>query len=322
MRSFFIFLLVYLLSSSTACTRERYLDAPAPSGNRVPPPSASVPQTQVQEIPRYDAKLPDRGGYAKSKNKTLDGMILPDSDGKQLTGVGGADEGRIGADFQRQYQKAGSPRIAVFLNRSLSAEVRQWRTSSRTVVSGDGEIGSTSQGLMTSTTTKATGNVSVSNQAYIEEEKRRAPSEGYLWAYENGFMKPFLKTGTYLLDRATIMRINALDNGQGNAYDPISVKRIEMKTLLDKADIFIELLITRNSGSPYGYEFKATAKEVRTGRILANSTSLDWDWESAEGHGAIVGKDGYEVVDVVVVPPMKEVSTALAVNLMKDLTTV
>ena len=124
------------------------------------------------------------------------------------------------------------------------------------------------------------------------------------------------------MDRASIMRLNALYNGQGSESKPLSVKKVEMESLLDKADILIELLISNDSTNPYGYEFKAVAKEIQSGRILANSTSLNWDWGSTKSKVATTGTNGYDLKDVVVVPPVTEVSADLAVSMMKDLTRV
>lgn len=155
----------------------------------------------------------------------------------------------------------------------------------------------------------------------VEEEKRSA-SEKHLWAYEDGFMQPFFDAGIHLLDRATLLGLKDLDKGKENAHDPISAQQLEMKALLDQVDIYIELLVSKNIKSPYGYDFKAIAKEVKSGRVLANSTSLAWDWESVKDKAVSVGKNGYETEDIVVVPPLNSVSADLAVSLMDDLTLV
>ncbi len=282
MKRIVFFGLIYLASCTTACTRQ-YLDHPAPAGNPPPPAYAAVSQPAIQEIPRYKDALPPRGGNAQKGSSSV-------------TGVTKSEARQTAQDFQSEYKRQGAPKVAIFLNRQLSAEVRQWRTSERTVISGKGgEIGDTTQNAFTTTSSKTKGEISAYDQKYIEEVNRRAPSESYLWAYEDGFMQQLLQSGVYLLDRATIMRLNAVNNGQGSAYDPLSVKKVEINSLTDNADIFVELLISKSSSTPFGYEFKAVAKEVKTGRILANTTSLNWNWSSTKGYKAVADNSGYQL---------------------------
>jgi hypothetical protein len=177
--------------------------------------------------------------------------------------------------FRKSYRKAGSPRIAIFLNRTLSDDVREWRAYSRQVVSVGHAETSTSEG--STTQTNSSGGVAIGSQYYQEEPGRVDPGEGWMWRFEDGFLEPFLANGVNVVDRATIMRLAAAEYGrQGNAHDPVSVKQIEVQALKDKADLFIEILIREDAAADLGYEFKATAKEIETGIIRANVTSREW----------------------------------------------
>ena len=140
MKQLFIFSLICLTSCTNAYGGEQYLDQPASAGNSVPSPNYEVTQPVVQEIPRYKAKLPSRVTVGKSIKTKNGAFIVSGSNREQLTGVGKAAASKIVSDFQQQYQKVGTPEIAIFFNRILSGEVRQWRTSERMKSSGDGAI--------------------------------------------------------------------------------------------------------------------------------------------------------------------------------------
>lgn len=213
------------------------------------------------------------------------------------------------ADFRQGYTSKSKPRIAIFLNRSLSDEIREWDTESRHVASGTGSR-DTYMG------TAYSGETAVYSQKHIELEQAESNvSKGGLWAFEDGFLQPFLETGTTVLDRATIMRLTALDHGQGDAYEPITVKRVEMEALKGHADIFIEVLILSNPRAPWGYEFKATAKKVQTGQILASTNSRNWQLNEHSG-GSPTGY--YSMQPTGAVPGAYELSRELALHLMES----
>ena len=194
--------------------------------------------------------------------------------------------------FRDSYRKAGSPRIAIFLNRALSDDVREWKAYSRQVVSVSNSGTSTTKG--NSTITKSSGGVAIGRQYYQEEPGRVDPGEGWMWRFEDGFLEPFLANGVRVVDRATIMRLAAASSAkQGSVHDPVSVKQIEIQALQDKADLFIEILIREDAAADLGYEFKATAKEVRTGIIKVNVTSREWSKQEGAVKTARATSEGY-----------------------------
>jgi hypothetical protein len=212
------------------------------------------------------------------------------------------------ADFRTDYRAKNKPRLAIFLNRNLSDEIREWKTESRDITSGTGSRG---EWLGES----SAGETAHYTQQHVELEKAGSNvSKGGIWAFEDGFLQPFLETGSTVLDRATIMRLTALSHGQGDAYNPITVKRVEMEALKGNADIFIEVLILQSSGAPWGYEFKAVAKMVQTGQIVASTNSRNWDLSSNEGQtgGYFVKRSNGAV------PDAYDLSRELALHLMES----
>jgi len=209
-------------------------------------------------------------------------------------------------DFRTGYRGKGKPRLAIFLNRSLSDEIREWKTESRHVASGTGSRDAYMGSYYS-------GETAVYTQEHIELENEGSNvSQGGLWAFEDGFLQPFLETGSTVLDRATIMRLTALDHGQGDAYNPITVRRVEMEALKGNADIFVEVLILHNPMAPWGYEFKAMAKMVNTGQIIASTNSRNWNLESRGQSG------GYFVQRSGAMPDAYDLSRELAVHLMES----
>ena len=268
--------------------------------------------------------------------------------------------------FIDAYTTQGKPRIAVFFNRTLSDEVREWRTESRFVVSGDlnkvsvagaagessRENASISQSSGTTVETqsgsissgesiradsssrsgkaavgkiKAEGGAgSIYEQQHIELENRESAPEDWMWQFEESFLRQFLTAKANMIDRAAIMRLLALESGkQGDPQDLLSTKAIETTALQDKADLLLELLVRSNPHSPVRYEFRASVKEVTTGRILANVSSLQWRQEEIElimPRKYKATSRGYEIVDEGVFPKLDLVAETLALDVMESLT--
>ncbi len=311
MRPLYLLLTSLAVAALFGCQPTKYIDKPAGPGAI---PEAEKREPTVRPIEQRSYGDPSQRGIVGDR-VSLDTL---------MTREGSGDESIAAAveRFRGAYASRGKPRLAVFLNRSLSDEVREWKTESRDVISGDGSI-------TTSTVTEhgterdtITGDISLYEQKHIEDKARAGVAEGYLWSFEDGFVQPFLRAGTRLVDRATIMRLAAAESGkQGDAYDLMAVKKIEMDALLGKADILVELLITRHPSSPYGYEFKASAKDIRTGTLIANATSANWSSKDRAKKINVISS-GYEVTDKFDgkdLPIAADVATELAVELMDSL---
>ena len=239
---------IFLLSSC-----QQYLEDETPAGT-VPPPSppaesTSVPSPQGRAVPAI-SQPPSRKAAEAAKASKQDTIC----------------------EFAKVYAAKGSPRIAVFLNRSLSDEVRQWRTSERLLVSGEGEqvrVGTTDSAAASEATVNiqadtvniqgdvgVTGTaeikgsndkqraLTIQSQQYIEEEKRQGPGERWMWAFEEGVLEPFLQAKANVIDRPTILRLAAAKSDEDGDIRPIAPKQIELDALRDHADILIELLVS------------------------------------------------------------------------------
>ena len=247
MKSLQCFLILAITLVTCGCGT-RYVEQETPPGTVPPPPAGEV--APVQDMTSAPVMTPE----TESNNKPLQT-----------------------ARFKGAYAKEGSPKIVILFNRELSDEVREWRTDYRAVVSGGDRIVEETTTKDTTKTTRTVGPSSAYVQAHIDTQGRVTPREDWMWQFQESFIGEFLAAKANMVDLATILRLTAAKSGkQGDPHDLLAVKAIEMKALLDKADIMMETLVRRNNASPIGYEFRATVKKVKTGQILANVTSLSW----------------------------------------------
>ncbi|MBF0530212.1 MAG: hypothetical protein HQK55_13260 [Deltaproteobacteria bacterium] len=225
--------------------------------------------------------------------------------------------------FRQAYVSAGRPRLAVYLNRQLSDDVEEWDTSDRQVTSQKSVTSGQAPGKPTSGTDQAgtTSETTTYTQTYKGLGSHRAgPDEAWIWGFEDGFLEPFLAAGAQVVDRTVMLRQAAAQSSSSGGAGPVSVKTMEMEALRNKADLFVELLVTRSPDSAYGYEFKASAKDINTGLLKANVSSLRWPAQSATTQVAVPGPKGYDFVEKKAnLPPVPQVASWLAADMMRGL---
>jgi hypothetical protein len=188
----------------------------------------------------------------------------------------------------------------VFLNRELSDSVVEW--ADPTIVTQDGS---------------KKGMVGIRLREDLDE--RVQPQEKWMWAFEEAVLNPFLQSSAVMVDRAVIMRNTAAKSGkQDDPYAWMAVRKVEMDALHGSADVFAELLISADSSAPCGYEFKAQAKDVNTGQILANVTSLGLK-KSVSNTRWVATNTGYEKKTETRDLALQEIAEDLALELMDAL---
>lgn len=190
--------------------------------------------------------------------------------------------------FGEAYARTGSPRMVVYINRELSAEVREWRTDKRIVASGDGSLHDLNSQLSASAMRDRDGaqaGVSGSDvrldvesrggdavfmeQQHLGDTARQGPGEAWMWEFEEGFITSLLQSGVTVVDRTVILRNTRHAEQTGSKmYDLSSVRSTEAQALTKYADILVELLVSPSATAIHGYEFRAVAKDIRTGQIL------------------------------------------------------
>ncbi len=218
--------------------------------------------------------------------------------------------------FDDAYAHEKRPRLAVYLNRALSDDVGEWHSDARIVV-----------GSHASTIEKKGGKVVESEESDVEvvaavqrrapQDSRANPEETWMWEFEDGFTRPLLTGRARLVDRTLMLRLASAKASDQRPDKVPSVQRIEMDALKTHADVLVELLVARSSRAAYGYEFRATAKEVHTGILLANVSSLHWSAQSQTRRSYEATDQGYVAQDTL--PPLHEVAGRLSLELMASL---
>lgn len=282
-----------LVAATTGCVR--YLEQETPAGT-VPPPPATVKAQAAQNVQPPAAP------------------VLQTVADKRW---GDEAQGTI-QQFAKVYAAKGTPRIAVFFNRALSDDVREWRSNARLSVTRERTKVQEEAGKETKQTATV-GGAAVAIEQPADAGARPSPDEQWMWAFEDGFIQPLLDAKVKVVDRATIVRLAAAKEGRRTDVPSVAPKTIEVNALKDSADLFVEILVSRSPSSLYGYEFKASAKEVKTGQIVANVTSLRWRPEDRRGRIVIAGPTDYQVIDGIRIPPVGEIAADLAVDLMNAL---
>ena len=307
------------LTALGGCTRVRYMDSESPAGSVAPLGETAAPVTRADD-PAFKSQ--------KAKENEVPVPSSYDRKGRRLASnsaeVLGTEE-----SFAAAYAKQGSPRIAVFVNRILTPEVREWAETPDFLVSDTESSEWSSSSIRTrnenertdasKSQSKDSRDISVYLNPNVADGSRRDPIETVSFAMENGFMMPLLRGGANLVDRATILRLQAVNEGLPVEGSRTPVKTLEVNALREKADIFVELLITRSPASPTGYEFAAIAKEVETGRIVGSTTTANWEEEDYPVDRTKLQTD--PELKVKKLPPrVGDIAALLSYDLMKSLT--
>lgn len=243
----------------------------------------SAGAARAQAVPPY---VPEQ---TVTPSQTREGV--PETMKAPVTASDPAVQGEAIGRFRVAYSARKSPRIAIFWNRALTddieaaklhveSEVRTAATGGQASTSTAGGSSSSVQpygyGQLVQKNAGATAQTSFGSTAAATRDRvsadvqqgfgARAPvmSEQDSWRFQHAFSDPFIKAGTRLVDRNTMIRI---------AGDATDKQRAESAALAGLADLFVEVLTSVDPASPSGYVFRATAKDAKTGQIVAEIIS-------------------------------------------------
>lgn len=288
-------------------------------------------------------------GVERLEERTPRGMVPPPARIETPATVGGDEQGYVGtpaderaagagapsdaatiAAFRSAYARGGSPRMAIYFNRELSDEVREWIPGDHTRAevtmkesvrayghaSGAGHAGMSAESSASYTAETR------SKRAVGMTGLRDDPRESWKWEFEDAITAAFLEANANVVDRAVIFRQTARQSPQSAGFEGnISTSLNEMSALQKYADVLVEMKVSRSPRSHFGYVFRATAKHVRTGRILG-SAYIDGSDERARlvTYRYVASERGYTRRPVADGMGVNEVSRELAVKLMRSLT--
>lgn len=229
-------------------------------------------------------------------------------------------------------------RIAVYMNQKLSDRTKEWitpvRGTTNTTVYGNKQSAGTmtDDGQVSSSTNSS--DIAVSGQTTqglefrMVDKPRQGPGEesAWMWEFQDGFMNAFLEAGANMVDRSVITRLQGAESLRGKNESTVNEQIIEIDALKGYADIFIELLASpkrSSSKSPYNYDLKAMAKEVKTGRILAMVTSMKWPpYKKKTQQEVMMTTDegvSFQNMEDIEYPDIREAGEKMACDLMRRL---
>jgi len=277
-------MLCWTIGCRSKRNKVHFLDRPTPPGEMEPaasPPSGASVQP-YRPIP---------ADYVASRSTT----DVPDD---------------VREAFRAAYVRAKNPRVAVYVNRQLSDDVREWSSDRRAKV-GYIETRTTAEG---SSQTVGTATASVERH---DDGAGRPREDHWTWRVEDGVLQPLLNSGVRVVDRAVMLRLTALDHEPAPGSEA-PVKKIETNALLGYADILVEVLISSRKDDKMGYVFRLEATRVNDGSIIARCSSATWEprrrlatkgeWQATD--------DGFERRDL---PNPETVGAWLAEDLMDRL---
>jgi hypothetical protein len=228
------------------------------------------------------------------ENEANDAFKGQDAQLKKDHGSTFPDEQEVFDKFGKAYASQNQPRIVILLNRELSEDVSEWKVSEKTVARVTGNVegnmakggteakipapaqGSTAPQVEKSNTV-SDAKIGMNLEAYTATkdtgDERETGSESWKWQFENAFLQPFLDAKAKIVDRATIIRQLGAEESKGKAAQELDKMTLETNALNKYGDIYIEVLVTNDSASPSGYVFKATAKMIKGGEIIAQVIS-------------------------------------------------
>jgi hypothetical protein len=256
----------------------------------------------------YRREAPSDPGYADASPSTEDALK------------------EVSLRFASAYASAGRPRVALFWNRDLS-DVTSTEQRSVKNVAGKNErdvashVDSTTGPVGSGSTQdkKESGSFSLTvTESKVTDAvatRKTTLSERDLWQVETEFVGRLLDAGVIVLDRSALVRTTAV-KGEGSANS----QALEINALLGKADLLLEMLLTRDPEAPLGWGFRSNLKEIKTGRVLGTAylTAMPRIRTAAPTYRARPG--GFDLVQ----PPPAQITVqaigrTLAADSMRDL---
>jgi hypothetical protein len=231
--------------------------------------------------------------------------------------------------FAATYVAAGSPRIALFWNMSLSEDVVDHKVSRTSVQGGTtrssnslekktaGEAGSAT--LRDGDEKSTTNTTTTSGEMVTNKDKRNAPlAESDAWKLETAFATAMRTANVHFIDRSTIIRMTHAQQGKDATSDSHT---IEAKALLGRADMFMEVLMAKDNEAPLGWGFRVSLTDINTGTQLASfySTAVPNLGPAPKPYFVATNKGFEKVTPQQVSATVEDIGHALARDAMLDL---
>ncbi|MCP4639212.1 MAG: hypothetical protein GY851_02195, partial [bacterium] len=119
------------------------------------------------------------------------------------------DPAATAADFGKAYGAAKKPRIALYTNRTLSGDVREWESDVRGTVGFGATTTKEKDGEKSVKQTE--GAVTVSRERRVDDGAGKFLEQKWAWTLEDSMQSGLVNAGAKIVDRRIIMRSMAAD---------------------------------------------------------------------------------------------------------------
>lgn len=185
----------------------------------------------------------------------------------------------VGSAFRDSYIRRGSPRVALFWNRSFDDEVssayedRTRITSRRTnTKTGFEEASQSDLGSVSNVEENEfeSGTIDIVSGSKRAERARPSLVERSDWRLEQAFQRELAANGIRFVDRGLAMRKVALE---ATRVDVRNVQEVEATAVAASADLILEVLQTNDAGAAIGLSFRIDVKDFASSTVVASVIS-------------------------------------------------
>lgn len=230
------------------------------------------------------------------------------------------------AAFRSSYQSAGLPRIALFWNVALTDQLADDKVDrtriTRSASGSSNSLDKTTRGdagsaRLRENDEKRVSEVTIDQSTLTSNNANRGMPlpERDAFRLENAFMKTMREGAVQFIDRAAIMRTTAANAGGGG-----DSRTVETKALQGKAELMLEVLLTRDQDAPIGWSFRGVLRDIDSGRTLATYYSRAMPALPTLPPQYRATSRGFERVDMKHVVSIEDVGRTLALDTMAEVT--
>ena len=234
-----------------------------------------------------------------------------------------SEAARVATEFSAASLKAGSPRIVIFWNKDFTDEV----ASEYSEVAEYSERKTVDEIESEEETAGPAGNMRIRERNLDETTRGRSSvgdervtakrdklvDEAVDWDLEGAFNAMLIGAGANLVDRASIMRTQGVQDG---AEERANVQAIETRAVTGKADVLVEILRTPDKRATDGISFRIVARDINKARLLADFTTSGRP--PTPRMGLVAGPSGFERAAAAEPGPL-DIGRQLAVEVMQAL---
>lgn len=228
--------------------------------------------------------------------------------------------------FESAYKAADKPKIALFWNVELVDSVKDKHVKTERI-SGNitdkvNQMEKTTNGQDNSAklidgenrTNFNLTKTELTEQQSVNAKRKPGINERDAWKVETAFTGTMRKAGVRFIDRNSILRTTALKEDTNN------LRELETKALLKKADLLMEVLMTKDAEAPLGWGYKVSVRDLKTGEEKTSIYSQAHPIVHGQSKTSYRATDkGFEKVTYSQQSTVGDIGEALAVDVMHEM---